>query len=168
MAEQRFDSNVLKSLPLDIQLMTMDHLDVFSLHSLVRTLSVYKEPAEAYFGHVLSEILARSLPRDIQELVCILLSIEDSAPFQDSEVPRVLGNVSFNQRTTLFGFKQSPKDEVKCLHKLTRIFAAVQFLQTCFPASMLPVLANSKSGNLTRSKHIGSSAAYGALRSAVP
>ena len=112
----------------------MGHLDIFSLYNLIRAHSVYKDLAEAYFGQILSQILARSLPRDIQELVCVLLSVQNSAPIQDNDVLRVLNDISFNKRTALFEFQKSPKDIVKCLHNLTRTFIAVQFFTDLFPS----------------------------------
>ena len=130
---QRLDPNILDILSPELQLMIIRRLDLSSMYNLIRTNSGYKALVEAYFGPILSEILARYLPRDIQELVFILISIQSSAELQDTEVLSVLNSISFNKRTALFQFQQRPKDIIKCLHDLTRTFVAVQFFTDLFP-----------------------------------
>ena len=126
---------MLMRLPAELQLMVMACLpNISSLHNLTRAHRSLAQIFDSFSAYILPNVLANSMPRDLQELVCTLISIQESAPFRDNELSFVLnGNVSFDKGKRLFQIVRRPKDSVKVLHKLSRTIKAIQSFTDLFP-----------------------------------
>lgn len=127
-------------LPTEILLMIMIEVpDIVSLDNLVRACELLAQVFAAFSEDVFPVVLARCMPRDLQELVCLIISMSDAAPFPDSQIDSVLKkNVFFCKegrkgRECLFQFSRKPKDSLKALHRVSRVTVAVQFFTALFP-----------------------------------
>ena len=126
------------SLPNEMKVLVMSQIpDIASLHNFVcadvnSSAAIFSE----FFADILPSVLGESIPFDIQELICILISIKDTAPVRDrdSQFPFVMdGNVYFQTDKRRFQFHEKPRDPIKALCDLSRTSKAVEFFASLYP-----------------------------------
>ena len=122
-------------LPSDIHVMIMSSLpDVHSLLALVRADTISSKTFVDFFNQIFPCVLANSMPFDLQKLVCIAVSIQNAAPFRNSELDFVLKeSVIFNERIGRFRFVHSPSDPIEALQATSRISVAVDYFVRKWP-----------------------------------
>ncbi|MCJ1329622.1 hypothetical protein MMC10_006302 [Thelotrema lepadinum] len=130
--------------------------DIATLHSFISAdVTSSKERFTGFFFDILPNVLAQSVPHDIQELICIWISIEDAAPFKhtDSQFALVLSeNIYFHKRKRLFQLRQDPKDPLKVLDQLSQTLAAVDFFTNLYPKVFAARHKDFRNKNLNRTE----------------
>ena len=111
--------------------------DVTSLHNLLCVAKASRPLFAASFKYIFPEVVANNMPRDLQEMVFTVISIEDHAPFQDVLLPFFLNsNIASDERKGHLQFLKPPQDPVKVLHRMARIINAMDFFTGLFPKLM--------------------------------
>ena len=100
------------SLPNEVHLMIMAAMpDVTSLYNLLCAAKASRPLFASSFNYVFSDVVANSMPRDLQETVHLVISIEDHAPFQDSLLTDVLySSIVFDEEKHQLQLLKPPKN----------------------------------------------------------
>ena len=144
------------SLPNEVHLMIMAAIpDVTSLYNLLCAAKVSRPLFASFFNHVFSDLVANSMPRDLQEMVYLVIAIEDHTPFKDILLTDVLySSIVFDEEKDHLQLLKPPKTPFQALHRIVRIVNAVGFFTALFPKLMACRHSNFKDRVLTNDEFL--------------
>ena len=135
------------SLPLELKSMVLHVADIPSLLNLITADPSINFEFHSSFSTILPSVLASSMPRDLQQLICTFLSIREAGEISRCEVERVLySSFDFNEKKQLFRLKKNIKRPLEALRAITQTQSAVDYFTKTF-ATCLCQPPNSQSPN---------------------